>query len=87
MIDYTNPHEVSAVRVTAQPTYGRTASGYGPKIPTQHEVKYLGRWRRVYVMQYANSGSAYIIVAGQDVFLDSDTEHRIANHNALEGAR
>lgn len=50
--------------------YGRTQSGYGSKIPTDYMVRYLQRWRRVYVTQYSNAGSAYIIVGGQKVFID-----------------
>jgi hypothetical protein len=37
-----------------------TASGYGKRIPTRHMVKFAGRWRRVYVCQYSNAGTAYI---------------------------
>lgn len=59
------------------PTYGRTVSGYGGKIPTSYRIRYTGKMRRVYVMQYGNSGSAYIVVNGQNVFLDSDTEYAI----------
>lgn len=36
------------------------ATGYGARIPTEHMVKYEGRWRRVYVACYGNAGSAYI---------------------------
>lgn len=37
-----------------------TASGYGRRIPTEHMVKHDGRWRRVYVCQFGNAGTAYI---------------------------
>jgi len=39
-----------------------TASGYGRKIPTRHMVKLPGskRWRRVYVCQLSNAGTAYV---------------------------
>lgn len=37
-----------------------TASGYGRRIPSTRMVRYLGRWRRVYVCCYSNSGTAYI---------------------------
>jgi hypothetical protein len=50
--------------------YGRTQSGYGRKIPTDWMVMWMQRWRRVYVMQYSNAGSAYIIVGGDEVFVD-----------------
>ncbi len=73
-VTYTEPRFVVDVRVTAVPTSPVTTA-YGAKIPSRYMINYLGRWRRVYVMQYANSGSAYVIVGGEDVFLDSDTEH------------
>ena len=37
-----------------------TASGYGKRIPTRIMVKFEGKWRRVYVCQYSNAGTAYI---------------------------
>jgi hypothetical protein len=53
------------------PLYGRDAYGYGGKIPTRHWVRLAGesRWRRVYVMQYGNAGSPFIVQDGEDVFL------------------
>jgi hypothetical protein len=45
---------------TAEPL-ARTASGYGRKLPTGIAVWYDGRWRRVYVMQWSNAGTAYIV--------------------------
>lgn len=60
------------------------ATGYGRKIPTRYQVKFesgrdfIGpRWHRVYVMQYGNAGSAYILVRGVVMFLDSVTESRL----------
>jgi hypothetical protein len=63
----------SDVRITDTP-HNRSATGYGSKIPTRYMLEYGGRWRRVYMMQYGNSGSAYVIVHGQEHFLDLDTE-------------
>jgi hypothetical protein len=62
---------------TDAPRYGYPASGYGRKIPTRHWVRLTGdtRWRRVYVMQYGNAGSPYVVVRGEDVFLN---EHDLA---------
>ncbi|AVD99209.1 hypothetical protein SEA_BILLNYE_250 [Streptomyces phage BillNye] len=37
----------------------------------------MGRWYRVLMMQYGNSGSAYILVMGTVLFLDTDTEYRL----------
>lgn len=43
-------------------TAGRsfTASGYGLKIPSRLQVLWEGKWRRVYVCQISNAGTAYI---------------------------
>jgi len=38
-----------------------TRSGYGGKIPTQWMIKHEGKWRRVYVAIYGNSGTSYIL--------------------------
>lgn len=76
-LTYTDPTLVTGQRQTDQPTYGRTASGYGGKIPTSHMIRYAGRWRRVYVMCYSNSGTAYVIVNGANLVLDTDTEYAL----------
>lgn len=36
------------------------ASGYGKRIPTRTMVRFNGKWRRVYVCCFSNSGTAYI---------------------------
>ena len=74
-IKYTDPELVTSVmtRTPGTPEY-RT---YGPKLRSRYMVHYLGRWRRVYIMQYGNAGSLYITVKGEDLFLDTDTEYRL----------
>ena len=39
-----------------------TRTGYGGKIPSTRMVKLLGgkRWRRVYIAQWSNMGTAYV---------------------------
>lgn len=37
-----------------------TVSGYGKRIPTRVMVLFNGRWRRVYVCFFSNSGTAYL---------------------------
>ena len=37
-----------------------TASGYGRRLTTPRMVYLEGRWRRVYVCCYSNSGTAYV---------------------------
>ena len=76
-VKYTDPALVADQRQTDAPAYGTTASGYGSKIPTRHMLRYAGRWRRVYVMQYSNSGTAYVIVNGAVKVLDTDTEYAL----------
>ena len=37
-------------------------TGYGRRIPTQYRVRVFDqKWRRVYVVQYSNAGTAYIL--------------------------
>lgn len=48
------------VRRSERPWKGRTQSGYGAAIPTEIEVKWEGRWRRVKMAQWGNAGTAYI---------------------------
>lgn len=78
MITYTDPTLLDAVRSDLRaPKPNPYASGYGPKIPTRHSIRYAGVWRRVYVMRYGNSGSAYVRVKGVDTFLDIPTEYAL----------
>ena len=66
------------------------ATGYGKKIPTRYMVKYESgkryensRWRRVYMMQFGNAGSAYILIRNKVVFLDSNTEVKLRRMEGL----
>ena len=76
MIEYTNPDMVTGVKVTKTPV-NRSATGYGPKLPSRFMVHYAGRWRRVYVAQYGNAGTAFIVHGGKHLVLDADTEYRV----------
>ena len=80
MLTYTDPALVTDHKTTTAPLSGQTVSGYGGKVPTRHMVRYAGRWHRVYVMVYGNSGSAYIVKGGETLHLDTDTEHRLNNN-------
>ena len=55
------------------PNYGRNADGYGRKIPTRYWVKLATeyRWRRVYMAQFSNTGSPFVVVNGEDVWLNA----------------
>lgn len=72
-IRYTNLDTIEDVRITDTPR-SPSATGYGAKIPTRYMLRCQNVWRRVYVMQYGNAGSAYILIMGNTYFLDSDTE-------------
>lgn len=83
-LPHTNPEQVHDIALIPAPRSGFTASGYGRKLPTGAMIRYVGpdgvrRWHRVYVMQYGNAGSPYILSAGREVFLDITTEHDIIN--------
>lgn len=79
-ITYLSDAAVTEVRITTTPHF-RSASGYGRKIPTRFMLKIQSgrrqRWHRVYVMCYSNSGSAYVLKGGKEMFLEMDTEHRM----------
>ncbi len=89
-LKYTDPNRVKKIQVMVDCPPNPYSSGYGRKIPTRYGIVYLGkgmtkRFHRVYVMNYANAGSAYILIDREVVFLDSDTEHDIeeARDNVL----
>lgn len=74
-VNYVFPSEVTEIRVDAETPRNPYPSGYGRKVPTRYMVRLGTRWHRVYVMQYSNSGAAYVIQRGQDKFLFSETEY------------
>lgn len=76
-VRYTEPASVTGVKSTDTPKGGRTASGYGGKIPTAQMIEYLGVWRRVYTMVYGNGSTPYVLVKGDVVVLDIDTQHQV----------
>jgi hypothetical protein len=48
----------------------QTASGYGSKLTSSRVVKLAdGRERRVYITQYSNAGTAWIVLDGERVYL------------------
>lgn len=77
---YLQLHDIAEMRVDQDAPRNPYPSGYGRKIPTRYMLKLGKRWHRVYMMQYSNSGSAYVLLKGEERFLHSDVEH------ALEGA-
>ena len=68
-MNYLDPARVTAKRQTTPPLH-RSASGYGSKIPTSWMLQLDGkRWHRVYVIQWSNAGSAYVLVGGTPAYL------------------
>ena len=68
---------VHGMRIDVLPRKGRTVSGYGDAMPTPYMLYVGGYWYRVKVVNYANSGSAYVTIKGQRHYLSSDVEHAI----------
>lgn len=69
---------VTRVIVDDEAPRSSSVSGYGGKIPTRYRLVCAdNRTRRVYAMVYGNSGTLYMIVAGQDVVLTADIEMSI----------
>lgn len=98
-VKYTDPKTVGAVLYRPLPHHlaGRsyTASGYGAKIPTRWMIVTVGSRdegfrlteRRVYSMVYGNGSSAYVVIKGEDIFIDIDTEYRIQEQERYQAER
>ena len=77
---YLNSDRVSGTANGKMPTYNRSQSGYGSKIPTSWKVQLDGKkWRRVYAICYSNCGSAYIVEKGKPVYLGAWEPSDFAN--------
>lgn len=76
-IRYTEDTLITDARITPAPRTGQTVSGYGRSIPTMYELRYEGRWHRVYMMCYSNVGTAYIKHRGEDLVLSIHAEHEV----------
>ena len=58
------------------PSYGFPSSGYGPKVPTRYLMRLSdGRTRRVYLMQFSNVATPYVVVNGERHVLSSEWDH------------
>lgn len=78
-ISWLDNETVTAIRLTEAP-FNRSVTGYGGKIPTRWMLRIGPRWHRIYVMRYANSGTAYVCKGGLNLVLETETEHRIDRH-------
>jgi hypothetical protein len=88
--------DVTAAKITDTPLSGQAIKGYGPKIPTCYMVRTRGpapKWRRVYVVNYGNAGSAgsaYVRWNGANHYLSPGAElicETIRDGGTLQGAR
>ena len=71
-IMYLIPESVAEKKQTKTPP-NRSRTGYGRKLPTSWMLRLTGShvWHRVYVVCFSNSGSAYILSKGKELYLGS----------------
>ena len=76
-VKYLDDSTVERLIVEVQPpSYGFPSSGSGPKVPTRYLMRLSdGRTRRVYLMQFSNSATPYVVVNGECHILTSDWDH------------
>lgn len=80
-VKYLNPALITAIAydTDTQPASGRYSNGYGRAIPTPMTMRIrtdgkASRVHRVYIVNYGNSGSAYVKIRGEWHFLCPDAE-------------
>lgn len=75
-VTYLEESSIEARRVTSVPRSGQTRSGYGGRLPTAWQLRIGGRWYRVRIMCWSNTGSAYVERGGKRLFLGAyDPNH------------
>lgn len=82
MVNYLAAEQIQAAKRTDAPRF-YSASGYGRKIPTELMVRLGSRWQRVYVCQFSNAGTAYVVTKA-DPFLVVGPEAEIRIESLLE---
>jgi hypothetical protein len=78
---YLSESDIVAARVSEPAVLrGQSRSGYGGKIPTGWLVRLAStkREHRVYMMQWSNAGTAYVLVRGERLLLGSISEYELA---------
>lgn len=76
-VSYLTPAQIIAAKRTIIPPF-HSASGYGRKIPTSFKIQLLDKiWRRVYVCQVSNAGTAYVLCKGQWRVINGEAENAI----------
>jgi len=75
-IKYVEPEDtrIRPVKRRGSLLLGQNQNGSGSRITTDREVFVEGRWRRVYVTQWSNAGSAWVTVMGEKRFLHAYQE-------------
>jgi hypothetical protein len=68
-LDYIEDSDVSDVKSSQVPQ--RSSAGYGTRKPSQWMLKINSRWHRVYICQFSNAGTSYILIKGNWVLLGS----------------
>lgn len=64
MVVYLQAAEIRGTKITVPPRF-YSASGYGRKIPTGRMIQTTDKkWRRMYVCQISNAGTAYVLLKG-----------------------
>ncbi len=77
MVEYLKAAQITAARQSPAPRF-YSASGYGRKIPTKHLVQLDDkRWRRVYVCQISNAGTAYVLLSNDWRVIGPEAEEAI----------
>jgi len=70
-VEYLDPSLVID-RKQSEPPLNRSRTGYGGKIGSSWELKLIdNKWHRVYIMQWSNAGTAYIMFRGRRLLLGS----------------
>lgn len=77
--EYTLHRRPVAKRGMLQLLPGQGADGYGRKITTDICLKFAGekRERRVYCCCFSNSGTCYVLVKGQPLYLKSHFQDEV----------
>lgn len=76
-IQHLKAGQITAVIITAAPRQ-TSATGYGAKLPTRYKLTLTDKiTRRVYVVNYGNSGSTYVLIRGVRHYLSTWSEHLI----------
>lgn len=92
-LKHINAGDITAAKITEAPLSRQAIQGYGPKIPTGYMLRTRGpapKWRRVYVVNYGNAGSTYVVWNGANHYLSPGAElilETIRDGGTLETAR